>query len=90
MMTPVSFYFSSPLWGTVRLEAHLVHLIAHVPEPVDNQARPQNGPVKMKFWPRIFLLGTVFLALAQTGHGQSTAYWRVKGSKRGQSRMALR
>ena len=77
-MTPVSFYslLSKP-WGTVRLEAHPVHLIAHPPEPVDNQARPQNGPVKMKFWPRIFLLGTVFLALAQTGRGQSAAYWRV-------------
>jgi signal transduction histidine kinase len=31
----------------------------------------------MKFWPRIFLLGAAFLALAQTGRGQSTAYWRV-------------
>ena len=31
----------------------------------------------MKFWPRIFLLGTAFLALAQTGRGQSTAFWRV-------------
>src|ERR1035437_9555319 len=31
----------------------------------------------MKFWPRIFLLGTAFLALAQTGRGQSTANWRV-------------
>ena len=31
----------------------------------------------MKFWRRIFLLGTVFLALARTGRGQSASDWRI-------------
>ena len=31
----------------------------------------------MKFWRRIFLLGTVLLAQAQAGLGQSASYWRV-------------
>jgi signal transduction histidine kinase/ligand-binding sensor domain-containing protein len=31
----------------------------------------------MKFWRRIFLLGTVVLALARTGRGQSASDWRI-------------
>lgn len=31
----------------------------------------------MKFWSRIFLLGTVLLALARTGRGQDTFDWRI-------------
>ena len=54
-----------------------MHLIAHPPESVDNPARTLNRPVKMKFWRRIFLLGTVFLALARTGRGQSASDWRI-------------
>jgi len=54
-----------------------VHLIAHSPESVDNPARPKKRLAKMKFWRRILLLGTVLLAPAQTGLGQSASYWRV-------------
>ena len=31
----------------------------------------------MKFWRRIFLLGTALLAEAQAGLGQSPSYWRA-------------
>ena len=31
----------------------------------------------MKFWSRIFLLGTIFLALALTGRSQDTSDWRL-------------
>ena len=31
----------------------------------------------MKFWSRIFLLGTVFLALARTGRSQDASDWRI-------------
>jgi signal transduction histidine kinase/ligand-binding sensor domain-containing protein len=54
-----------------------VHLIAHPQESVDNPVQPQNGPVKMKFWSRIFLLGLVFLALARTGRSQNASDWRI-------------
>ena len=52
-----------------------MHLIAHR-RPVDNRRDPKRTG-KMKFWWRIFLLGTALLAPAQAGLGQSASYWRV-------------